>query len=649
MIWRMDQRADVAEQFVGARAEDFPTSPLYRALRPVVAEQPEILDMLGHRRAGQQAPYLFFGAVHYLVLGGAEHPLRDFFASVVGDAARSPEEAGPALIDFCDTYRPELDQLIRTRLVQTNSVRRAVGLRYALAVIAQTCDQPVHLVEVGASAGTLLHVDRYRFRIGERSFGPADAAVTIDSDWRGGDPLPEMGAIPTIASRTGIDLHPVDATDPDERAWLRALVWPENFTDASLLDAALASLAADPPRLIAGDGIDVCPDLGRQLPRASRGWCSTPRHACMCHPTVAPRSTRPSTPSASTARCSTSGWSRGTSRTRGTRPMTVRSSASTDPAPVGLSHSSRSPGTASGSLRSTPNSGEGRSRGPVTGPGVGRCGPGSSRSGVATMGARGPWRSGFQALPEGVDGVVLQAEPAEVAGGGAVRRADVIEHAADVLIAPASRVFRVRSQGGRQQGVVGGDDLVVGAGEVQQQGDDHAGAVTSSPAGHQHRTRRHLGQGGEDGGDVVGVALQAAGVDLTNGSEPAEVLARFGGGVDQREPPVAGMLRQGVWADPHLVVRAQIEHPGEPMSGGSSQVVVRHVLGRIRSDDAPERHPLAVGECQAAQVGGVGETGEQSAGAGRGGCVHSSTVTRRNADRPARTCSRADGDRPDAR
>lgn len=133
-------------------------------------------------------------------------------------------------------------------------------------MIAETCDQPVHLVEVGASAGTLLHVDRYRYRIGGRSFGPVDAAVTIDSRWRGDGPVPELGVIPPIASRTGVDLHPVDVTDPDERAWLRALVWPENSADAGLLDSALAGLAADPPRLISGDGIDVCPDLGRRLP-----------------------------------------------------------------------------------------------------------------------------------------------------------------------------------------------------------------------------------------------------------------------------------------------------------------------------------------------------------------------------------------------
>lgn len=266
MITAVDRLAAVAEEFVGARAEEFPTSPLYRALKPVVAGEPAILEMLTHRRAGQQAPYLLFGAVHYLLLAGAEHPLREYFPSVVGEAARATEGVGPALVDFCRSHRAELDQLIRTRLVQTNAVRRAVGLRYALALIAGSCDQPVHLVEVGASAGTLLHVDRYRYRLGEHTFGPADAPVTIDSRWRGaGLPL-DLDATPEIASRTGIDLHPVDATDPDQRAWLRALVWPENAADARLLDAALASLAADPPRMIAGDGIDACPEVDRELP-----------------------------------------------------------------------------------------------------------------------------------------------------------------------------------------------------------------------------------------------------------------------------------------------------------------------------------------------------------------------------------------------
>lgn len=257
----------LSAQFDGPLAERFPTSPLYNVLRHTVAAQPEILQMLIHRRPGQQAPYLFFGAVQYLLLRGVPHPLRTFYPSVVGPQSREPEQAGPALIDFCRTYRDELEQQIRTRLVQTNVVRRVIGLRIALAEVAKTAPGPIHLIEVGASAGVHLHVDRYRYLIGDRTYGQPGARVTVDSRWIGAHPPPDLDPVPPIATRVGIDLNPVPATDADQRRWLRALVWPENQADAHLLEAALTSLAADPPAIIAGDAIEVCPTLGRDLPR----------------------------------------------------------------------------------------------------------------------------------------------------------------------------------------------------------------------------------------------------------------------------------------------------------------------------------------------------------------------------------------------
>ncbi|MEE6262390.1 DUF2332 domain-containing protein [Plantactinospora sonchi] len=246
--------------------EVFETSPLYRALCPVVAEEPEILDLLVHRRQGQQPSYLLFGAVHYLLLSGVPHPLRRFYPSLMGASAADPADAGPALLDFCRRYQDPVTEVIRTRLVQTNVVRRVVGLRYALWVVGQHCPGPVHLVEVGASAGIHLHVDRYRYAIGEHRFGPADAPLTVDSRWRGDSPPPDLDEVPRIASRTGVDLHPVDVTDVRDRRWLRALVWPEDRDAATLLEAALDSVAADPPTVIAGDAVDVCPRLGRSLP-----------------------------------------------------------------------------------------------------------------------------------------------------------------------------------------------------------------------------------------------------------------------------------------------------------------------------------------------------------------------------------------------
>jgi hypothetical protein len=250
----------------GAGDATFPTSPLYRALSRVVAADRPTLALLAHRRPGQQPPYLFFGAVHDLLLRGDDHPLREFYPSIVGAAARSPEEAGPVLIDFCRTRHDELSELIRTRLVQTNVVRRVIGLRCALRAVAQRSRQPVHLIEVGTSAGLHLSVDRYRYLIGDRAFGRPDAEVTVDCEWHGAGSPPDLDDVPPIASRTGVDLNPVDVTDAEQRRWLRALVWPEDRPEAALLEAAIGELVLDPPRIITGDAIDVCPALGRDLP-----------------------------------------------------------------------------------------------------------------------------------------------------------------------------------------------------------------------------------------------------------------------------------------------------------------------------------------------------------------------------------------------
>jgi len=244
----------------------FGTSPLYRSLCQTVAEDRSILELLTERQPGQQASYLFFGAVHYLLLSGARHPLAVYYPSLVGPPAADPVDAGPTLRDFCRVYRDALAELIRTRLVQTNVVKRSAALRAALHAVRSRCGRPVHLIEVGASAGIHLHVDRYRYLIGDRTFGPRDAAITIETEWRGPESPPGLDDVPPIASRIGIDLNPVQVTDPGERLWLRALVWPENQHEASLLVAALEAVANDPPPMIAGDAIDVCPALGRRLP-----------------------------------------------------------------------------------------------------------------------------------------------------------------------------------------------------------------------------------------------------------------------------------------------------------------------------------------------------------------------------------------------
>jgi Uncharacterized protein conserved in bacteria (DUF2332) len=56
-----------------------------------------------------------------------------------------------------------------------------------------------------------------------------------------------------VVWRAGLDLKPLQDNRDDDRRWLASLVWPEQIDRAERLDRALDMVAADPPRLDAGD------------------------------------------------------------------------------------------------------------------------------------------------------------------------------------------------------------------------------------------------------------------------------------------------------------------------------------------------------------------------------------------------------------
>lgn len=262
---------------------EFWSSPLYRRLSAVVADDAFLVRLAAHARPGQVATFAFFGAVHAILLAGSDHPLADYYPSVRGAAARSPDDgAGTALLNFAHTYADEIRQLLHSRLVQTNHVQRALGLRLGLHLVAKRAGRrPVHVLEVGTSAGLVLRQGASGYRLGDGSFGDSTSPVQLAAEWRSEVAVPDLDDVPTIASLTGVDLNPLDPGCDADRRWLAALVWPENLAQAQLLHTALALAERTPVTVLSGNAVDRCPEWGCGVPTGATRLvfhCATRMH-----------------------------------------------------------------------------------------------------------------------------------------------------------------------------------------------------------------------------------------------------------------------------------------------------------------------------------------------------------------------------------
>ncbi len=107
-------------------------------------------------------------AIHYLVLSGRSPRLAAFYPSVGGTAA--PDDVWPVVLA---TLREHFDW-VRVRLfrtVQTNEPGRATALFAGLLWLTERYLLPIRLLEIGASAGLNLFVDRFCYVVHGLSLG----------------------------------------------------------------------------------------------------------------------------------------------------------------------------------------------------------------------------------------------------------------------------------------------------------------------------------------------------------------------------------------------------------------------------------------------------------------------------------------------
>ena len=240
-------------------------SPTYGELARGVSNDDDLLDIALHTKTHQPAPNMLFAAAQYLLLTGVEHSLSAHYPIISGQMPRN-QSAFVDFRDFCLGQRDAIVELIRSRRTQTNVVRRCTCLLPVFSLVSEESDLPLALVDVGASAGLNLNFDRYyyTYRLNQNemvNWGMADSRIHLEAEIKGSGLFPEISPTIAVASRDGIDLDPVDLTNPDQLLWLRALIWPEHVErHQQLIDAADEFTRSD-IRLSAGDASDVLPSL----------------------------------------------------------------------------------------------------------------------------------------------------------------------------------------------------------------------------------------------------------------------------------------------------------------------------------------------------------------------------------------------------
>jgi hypothetical protein len=232
-------------------------SPLYAELVEVVAEDPELLRVM-NRIGHLPPPNLMFGAVQYMLMGGEDGDLAAHYLSIVGDPA-PPDGVGPKFRSFVLAHEEEIVEMGNTRYTQTNECRRCVAL---LPMVAMAEFRAFHLIDVGASAGLNLGLDRYGYRYDDEEWHP-DAEPLLEAESRG--VAPELVEI-EVLSRTGLDVNPLDPADESARRWLDALIWPEHVERRERLRSALDMVASLDIDMIAGDALETLPTALDRLP-----------------------------------------------------------------------------------------------------------------------------------------------------------------------------------------------------------------------------------------------------------------------------------------------------------------------------------------------------------------------------------------------
>jgi hypothetical protein len=185
------------------------------------------------------------GGLHALSRSGQDDALTALYASRTGDFTAVLTR----VVTAWDAWLlPWLDSA-----PQTNEVGRSAMLWPGMMEITRRFGPKVELLELGASAGLNLNLDRYGYNLGGVTAGVLTSTVQLHPDWTG--PAPACADI-DVVRRRGVDLNPLDVSQPDTAARLLAYVWSDQPERLGRIAAAIKIALVHPPTVDRADGAD---------------------------------------------------------------------------------------------------------------------------------------------------------------------------------------------------------------------------------------------------------------------------------------------------------------------------------------------------------------------------------------------------------
>ena len=176
-----------------------------------------------------------------------------------GDADGDPLAIVHEHADFVRSF-------VHEHTIQTNVVQRCWALLPLFLTVARNAGRPLDLLELGCSAGLNLYWDRYRYRYEAGAWGACNSLLLAGEE-RGPVPADLLGAEVDVRRRRGVDLRPLDVTEPDDLLLLLSFGLGERYRQH--VHAAAAVLREEPPELIRGDYVELLPELLADRDRAA--------------------------------------------------------------------------------------------------------------------------------------------------------------------------------------------------------------------------------------------------------------------------------------------------------------------------------------------------------------------------------------------